>query len=94
MIRLAILGSGNGTNAQQITEYFAHRNDVEISCIIYNVRDAYIATRAQKLGVEARYFGRHDFYDSTAVLDYLHQLDVETPKLGMRAWVLPVERSI
>ena len=28
------------------------------------------------------------------VLDYLHQLDVETPKLGMRAWVLPVERSI
>ena len=28
------------------------------------------------------------------VLDYLHQLDVATPKLGLRAWVLPVERSI
>ena len=28
------------------------------------------------------------------VLDFLHQLDVETPKLGMRAWVLPVERTI
>lgn len=29
-----------------------------------------------------------------SVLDYLHGLDVETPKLGLRAWVLPVERSI
>ena len=28
------------------------------------------------------------------VLDYLHQLDMATPKLGLRAWVLPVERSI
>ena len=28
------------------------------------------------------------------VLDYLHELDVATPKLGMRAWVLPVERCI
>jgi nitrogen regulatory protein PII len=29
-----------------------------------------------------------------SVLDYLHNMDVETPKLGLRAWVLPVERSI
>ena len=89
MIRLAILGSGNGTNAQQITEYFAHRNDVEISCIIYNVRDAYIATRAQKLGVEARYFGRHDFYDSTAVLDYLHQKAIDWVILAGFLWLVP-----
>ena len=88
-VRLAILGSGNGTNAQQITEYFAHRNDVEISCIIYNVRDAYIATRAQKLGVEARYFGRHDFYDSTAVLDYLHQKAIDWVILAGFLWLVP-----
>ena len=28
------------------------------------------------------------------VLNFLHALDVETPKLGMRAWVMPVERYI
>ncbi len=28
------------------------------------------------------------------VLDFLHKLDVDTPKLGLRAFVLPVERSI
>ena len=60
-IRLAILGSGNGTNAQQISEYFAGRTDVVVACIIYNKRDAYIAERAKKLGIESRYFGRADF---------------------------------
>lgn len=29
-----------------------------------------------------------------SVLDFLHKMDVETPKLGLRAWVLPIERSI
>ncbi len=29
-----------------------------------------------------------------SVLDFLHGMDVETPKLGLRAWVLPIERSI
>ena len=50
-VRLAILGSGNGTNAQQISEYFAGRTDVEVACIIYNKRDAYIAQRARNLGI-------------------------------------------
>ena len=29
-----------------------------------------------------------------SLLDYLHRLDVATPKLGMRAWALPVEQCI
>lgn len=28
------------------------------------------------------------------VLDHLRQMDLATPKLGLRAWVMPVERSI
>lgn len=28
------------------------------------------------------------------VLDQLHKMDLETPKLGLRAFVLPVERMI
>lgn len=28
------------------------------------------------------------------VLDHLHQMDLERPKLGLRAWSLPVERYI
>ena len=88
-VRLAILGSGNGTNAQQISEYFAGRTDVEVACIIYNKRDAYIAQRAKNLGIEARYFGRADFYDTGAVLDYLRQKQVDWVILAGFLWLVP-----
>lgn len=88
-VRLAILGSGNGTNAQQISEYFADRHDVEVACIIYNKRDAYIARRAENLGIEARYFGRADFYDNGSVLDYLRQKQVDWVILAGFLWLVP-----
>ena len=34
-IQLAILASGNGTNAQQIAEYFSGNPDVNVNVIIY-----------------------------------------------------------
>ena len=90
-IRLAILGSGNGTNAQQISEYFAGRTDVEVACIIYNKRDAYIAERAKRLGIESRYFGRADFYENGAVMDYLRQKQVDWLILAGFLWLVPQE---
>lgn len=89
MTRLAILGSGNGTNAQQITEYFAGRGDVEVCCIVYNVKDAYIAQRAKNLGVEARYFGRRDFYETGAALEYLRQKQADWVILAGFLWLVP-----
>lgn len=90
-IRLAILGSGNGTNAQQISEYFAGRNDVEVACIIYNVRDAYISQRAKNLGIEGRYFGRKDFYENGAVLQYLREKQTDWVILAGFLWLVPDE---
>lgn len=75
--RLAILASGNGTNAQQISEYFSNRSDVVVDIIIYNKRDAYVAVRAQKLGIESRYFSRRDFMESDVVLDLLKERGID-----------------
>ena len=90
-IKLAILGSGNGTNAQQISEYFANSSDVEVACIIYNKRDAYIAERARNLGIEARYFGRKDFYENGAVMRYLAEKQVDWVILAGFLWLVPPE---
>jgi len=76
-IQLAILASGNGTNAQQISEYFSGRNDVNVNVIIYNKRDAYVATRAQKLNIESHYFNRHDFCETDNVLSYLKERNID-----------------
>lgn len=77
MKRIAILASGNGTNAQQISEYLAGNDQIEVSCIVYNRRDAYVAQRAAKLGIEAKYFNKHDFLETDCVLDYLRQKHID-----------------
>lgn len=76
-VQLAILGSGNGTNAQRICEYFADSKDVNVACIIYNRKEAYIAERAKRLGVEARYFNKHDFNEGDTVLNYLREKKID-----------------
>ena len=76
-IQLAILASGNGTNAQQITEYFADNDAVNINVIIYNKRDAYVAERARNLGIEAQYFSRRDFLETDAVLTFLQERKID-----------------
>ncbi len=75
--RLSILASGNGTNAQQIAEYFAERNDIITDSIIYNKRDAYVATRAKNLGIESFYMSRRDFMESNKVLELMQSRNVD-----------------
>lgn len=76
-IEIAILASGNGTNAQQITEYFAGNDAVNVNVIIYNKRDAYVAKRAESLGIDSFYFNRHDFYETDKVLGFLKERGVD-----------------
>ena len=57
MLKLAIFGSGNGTNAQAIIDAVeAGRLDAEIRCILSDVEDAPILDRARKHGIPAIHF--------------------------------------
>lgn len=89
MIKLAILASGNGTNAQRISEYFSESPSVKVDCIIYNVKGAYVAERAKKLGVPAYYFGRKDFYQTGKVLDFLKEHKIDWVILAGFLWLVP-----
>lgn len=53
MKKLAILGSGQGSNFEAIAKYFSG-SDIEITCLS-NVQDAYILTRAQNLGIKNQF---------------------------------------
>lgn len=77
MIRIAIFGSGNGSNAQNICEYFNGNKHIEVGCIIYNRKDAYIAQRAQLLNIPNSYFSKEQFNNDASVLEYLqaHKID-------------------
>jgi len=73
MIRIAIFASGSGSNAENLAEYFRNREDIGISIIISNKRDAYVHERARKLGIPSYTFSKAEFDEGSAVLDILRE---------------------
>lgn len=53
MKKLAVMGSGNGSNFEAIAQYFQDK-DVQITCLS-NKEDAFILERAKKFGIKAEF---------------------------------------
>ena len=53
MKKLAVMGSGNGSNFEAIAQYFQGK-DVQITCLS-NKEDAFILERAKKFGMKAEF---------------------------------------
>lgn len=82
MKKLAIMGSGNGSNFEAIVKWFKRQNkDVEITCLS-DVEDAFILKRAENLGINYKhlpaeqnlaYFSENKF-DLIALAGYMQIL--------------------
>ena len=75
-IRIAILASGNGTNAENIIRYFQERRTAEVALVLTNRATAFVLQRAEKLGVPALCFSKEAWVDGQPVLDALRAHDV------------------
>lgn len=88
MKKLAIMGSGNGSNFEAIAKYFENR-DVEITCLS-DVEDAFILERAKKLGVKFEvlptemnfHFFSQNKFDLVALAGYMQILPEEVLNLS------------
>lgn len=80
MIKLAIMGSGNGSNFEAIAKWFKGK-DVEITCLS-NVEDAFILKRAEKLNIKHQYLSpeknleyfKENKFDLVALAGYMQIL--------------------
>lgn len=92
MKKIAVLGSGNGSNFEAIVNYFKSDKsslDVEIICLS-DVENAFILTRAENLGIEHKYlpFNQNHQYFSANKFDlivlagYMKILPDEVLELG------------
>ena len=63
MIKLGVLGSGAGTNFEEIAKKIAagEIKNAEIAVVISDVRDAKILEKAEKMGLKALYLPADDF---------------------------------
>ena len=77
MKRIAIFASGSGTNAEKICEYFADRDDVDVSLIFTNNPQAGVIKRACKLQIPVVFFDKTTFYQTTKVRQILQNESID-----------------
>ncbi len=60
---LLILASGNGSNAENIANYFANHHEIKVTLIGSNKPDAFVLQRAKKLGIPTFTFTKQELTD-------------------------------
>lgn len=72
--RIVIFASGNGTNAQNIIEYFQHHPHAKVVQVLTNKQRAKVIARAQDLNVGATTFSKDELLDPMGVLKILQDI--------------------
>jgi len=72
--RLVIFASGNGTNTQNVINYFATSQTVEVVCVLSNKKDAKVLKRAESLDIKALAFSKAEMQSSEGIVQDLKQL--------------------
>ena len=89
MKKIILFASGNGSNVQQITEYFAQNKDVEISYLFCNKSNAYVLERAKNLHIPSMIIDRTSFYETEEVLQKIATICPDLIVLAGFLWLMP-----
>lgn len=73
MKTIAIFASGEGTNAENLINYFKDSSTVKVAVVVYNRKDAGVKLRAERLGVPTEYVPKSLFGDKDYVLPLLRR---------------------
>jgi len=87
--KIAVFASGNGSNAENIYEYFKKTPTVEVSLILTNNANAGVLERASRLNIPSFVFDRTDFYSSTKIVDVLESNGIDLVVLAGFLWLIP-----
>lgn len=86
---VALFASGNGSNVQQIAEYFAKHNQIHIAMVLVNNENAFVIQRARNLNIPCFTFHRKDLYENKHVLNLLQQHAIDWIVLAGFLWLMP-----
>lgn len=86
--RLAILASGNGTNAERFFEYFKDHEQIEISLLLSNNPAAYALERAKNNSVDYKVFDKAQLKHGE-VLKWLKAGKITHIVLAGFLWLIP-----
>jgi len=76
MIKIAILASGSGTNAEALINHFKGNKDISIELVLSNKENAGVLKRAKRLGVEEYSSFTRAQLESDALLNVLKAMNI------------------
>ncbi len=76
-INLAIWGSGSGSNAQAIVDYFSGSEVVKVALVVSDVSDSFILERARKVGIPVKYLDDSERRNPECLIDLMNTYQVQ-----------------
>lgn len=87
-IKLAIMASGNGSNAEAIIRHFANHHEIEVATIYTNNESAFVLERANRNDIKGIVFTKEEFLNPSFYQQVLlHQYDLII--LAGFMWLIP-----
>jgi phosphoribosylglycinamide formyltransferase 1 len=90
-INIAIFGSGSGTNAENIIQYFESNPLIEVALVLSNKADAYILDRAWLHHIPDVVYSKSDFRNVDNLLSLLDWYEIDFVVLAGFLLQIPVE---
>lgn len=87
--RIAIFASGNGTNMERITQYFASGDLAEVVLVVCNNKGAGVIERAHRIGIPLIMINRGDFYETDHLSKELLTSGIDLIVLAGFLWLVP-----
>jgi phosphoribosylglycinamide formyltransferase-1 len=87
--RIAIFASGTGSNARKIVEHFQDHQDIEVSLVISNRKNALVLAMAAEHGIDNFVINRKYFYESQDILAKLAEYNIDFIALAGFLWLIP-----
>jgi phosphoribosylglycinamide formyltransferase-1 len=91
MIRIAILGSGSGSNAKNLLNYFQNNNEIQIILIGYNKPNIGIIQHGKDYNIPLYFLTKENFILSDQFIQHLLNKKVDWIILAGFLWKIPVE---
>lgn len=89
MKNIAIFASGEGTNAQNIIDYFKDSDIASVQLIVSNNPKANVLNRAKDAKIKTYIIERQPFYESSELVDHLKNLKIDLIVLAGFLWKVP-----
>lgn len=86
---LAVLASGNGTNAEEIFKYFKDHSSISVQGLLTNNPKAHVIKRATRNNIPCRIFNREEFTNGGKILRTLQQWNIDAIILAGFLWLIP-----